>query len=625
MSRMTSWMHRNGRGAWVAGLVLGLCLLAAPAVRAQISVYAFVDKTTMGEAETLLFTIEAKGDFRDLNRITAPSTRGLTAVQTSPVQSWSVTTLGSTTRQQLTLQWQYRPIGTGTAYLGAATLRIDGRDYTTDPIVVSVVSQSSRPAPPTWVPSPKGSPRPDLAADAPPSDIFIRAEPATASVYLGEQVVIDYVLYFDPNVLPRNSRIASAWDADGFWREELELDRYGGTRTVNVGGRTFEAAAIKRMAVFPTRTGRLQVDSLDVEIDVLRATRLGPPGSPRSFIYNSFGSRFERETLTAPSVTVEVQPLPPGAPPSFGGAVGQFGLAVEADRDQVEAGEPVRVTATLSGRGNLATLEAPGWETPPSLERYPARASEQIDRHGERLRGRKAFTYTLVPRYGGAVTLPPVTWSYFDPGPGEYRTLRSDSLHLRVIGPAAPLAEAGPPTADPNALVVPTEAAAWQRQGTPAPFYARPWVWVGFALPALALLGLAVVRRRRDQDEDSPYARSLRAFPEAERGLRDAAAHLEAGEPRAFYAGLDRTLRLFLTARLGTGTVGLALPALDALLTERGVEPETRADVVRLLRESEAAQFAPYPARPATDTPERAARLMADVDAQAASLDPEAA
>ncbi|MEP0546670.1 MAG: BatD family protein [Rhodothermales bacterium] len=620
---MTSRVHRNGWGAGVAGLVLGLCLLAAPAA-AQISVFAFVDKTTMGEAETLLFTIEATGDFRDLNRITAPSTRGLTAVQTSPVQSWRPTTLGNQTRQKLTLQWQYRPLGTGTAYLGPATLRIDGRDYTTDPIVVSVVPQSSRPAPPTWVPSPTGSPRPDLAADAPPSDLFIRAEPARASVYLGEQVVIDYVLYFDPNVLPRNSRIASAWDADGFWREELELDRFGGTRTVNVGGRTFEAAAIKRMAVFPTRTGRLQVDSLDVEVDVLRATRLGPPGSPRSFIYNSFGSRFERETITAPPVTVDVEPLPPGAPPSFDGAVGQFGLAVESDRDQVEAGEPVRVTATLSGRGNLATLEAPDWEAPAGLEQYPPRASEQIDRRGEQLRGRKAFTYTLVPRYGGAVTLPPVTWTYFDPEAGAYRTLRSDSLRLRVLGPAAPLAEAGPPAADPNALAVPTDAPTWQRYRAPVPFYARPWVWAGFALPALALLGLVAVRRRRDRDEDSPYARSLRAFPDAERGLRDAAAHLEAGEPRAFYAGLERTLRLFLAARLGTGTAGLALPALAALLAERGVTPETRDDVVRLLRESEAAQFAPLAAHPTAATSERAARLMADVDAQADPLEPEA-
>ncbi len=603
-------------------VLLGLCMLFAHPASAQITVHAYVDKTIMGEAETLTYTVEARGAFRDLNRITAPTTRGLMAVQTSPVQSWDVAILGGQTRQQLTLQWQYRPIGTGTAYLDAVTLRLDGQDYTTDPIVVTVVSQSQRPSMPTWVPSPTGSPRPDPTADAPPSDLFIRAEPSSATAYVGEQVVIDYVLYFEAGVQPRNSRIASAWDADGFWREELELDRFVGTRSVDVGGRRFEAAAIKRMAVFPTRSGRLQVDSLDVEVDVLRATRLG---GTRGFTFNPFGSRFERETVTAAPVIVDVRPLPPGAPPSFAGAVGQFGLAVEADRSEVDVGEPVRVTATLSGRGNIATLDAPDWETPASLEQYSARASEQIDRRAEEIRGQKAFTFTVVPRYGGTFTLPPVTWSYFEPEEGVYQTLQSDSLRLHVVGPAAPLAEAAPPAADPNALIGPMQDATWRRREAFVPFYARPWVWAGFAVPALALLALVAVRHFRDRDEDSPYIRSLRAFPAAERSLQEAKALLEAGDARGFYAGLERTLRLFLSDRLDTAAHGLSLSELGALLTERAVTPETRADMLRLVRESEEAQFAPFVrSASATDT-DRAARLMAAVDAEAPPLNPEAA
>ena len=601
--------------------LLSVLVLLAPAALAQLTVHAFVDKTMMGDAETLLYTVEASGDFRDLGRITAPTTRGLTAVQTSPVQSWNVSILNGRQHQKLTLQWQYRPLGPGTAYVGATTLRLDGQTYTTDPIVVDVVPQSQRPSVPTWTPGLSGSPRAD--ADPPPADIFIRAEPPSAGAWVGEQVVVDYVLYFEPDVLPRNSRIASSWDADGFWREDLELDRYVGTDVVTRGGRTFETAPIKRLAVFPTRSGTLRIDSLDIEVDVLRATRLGPPGSPRSFLYNNFGSRFERETLTAPAVTVEARPLPPGAPPSFAGAVGQFGLAVAADRREVDVGEPVRVTATISGRGNVATLEAPAWEAPASFEQYPTQTDEQIERHATQIRGRKTFTFTLVPRYGGGFTLPPVTWTYFEPEAGEYRTLRSDSLRLRVVGPAAPLAEAAPDAPAPDALIGPPETATWQRRTTPVPFYARPWVWAGFAIPALALLGL-VAARRFGRDEDSPYARSLRAFPAAERGLAEAAAHLAAGELRAFHAGLERTLRLFLADRLGTPVLGLALPDLTRLLAERGVSPETRASVVRLLEGSEAAQFAPHAAPPPPDTADRAAQLMAAVDAEAAPLHPEA-
>src|SRR5690606_15786569 len=124
-------------------------------------------------------------------------------------------------RQQLALQWQYRPLGTGTAYIGETTLRLDGREVTTDPVVVTVVSRAQR-AGPAW--NPGSAPRPDVPSDAP--DLFIRAEPSATAAFLGEQVTVEYVLYFETGVHPRNSRIVTAWDADGFWREDLEIDRF---------------------------------------------------------------------------------------------------------------------------------------------------------------------------------------------------------------------------------------------------------------------------------------------------------------------------------------------------------------------------------------------------------------
>ena len=586
--------------------IAALLLLAAPVV-AQTTVHAFVDQTTMGADEVLTYTVQITGDFRDIGQVVPPETRGLTAVQTNPVQHWDVTARGGVMRQQLALQWQYRPLGTGTAYIGETTLRLDGREVTTDPIAVTVVSRAQR-AGPAW--NSGGAPRPDVPSGAP--DLFIRAEPSATAAFVGEQVTVEYVLYFETGVHPRNSRIVTAWDADGFWREDLEIDRFTGSQTVVLDGRRFEAIPIKRVALFPTRAGRLTVDSLGIEVDVLRAARTGPSRSP---LYLPFSSRFDRETINAPAVTIEVSALPPGAPPSFSGAVGSFELAVRPPQREAEVGEAVRVAATVAGRGNIATLEAPSWSAPAQFEQYPVRESRRIDRHAEHLRGEKTFTYTLVPRSGGASVLPPVAWSYFDPDAEEYRTLRSDSLRLRVIGPAAPLAEAAP---DADALLGPRAEAAWRPRRSPAPFYAVPWVWAGLALPALALLAL-VLTRRRGPDADSAYVRSLRAFPAAERGLKEADALRGAGRTRAFYTALEHTLRTFLADRLATPTRGLARPELDALLARRSVSAPTRAAVLALLRESDAATYAPHPGTPPPDTTARAGRLMAAVDAEADS------
>ncbi len=49
--------------------------------------------------------------------------------------------------------------------------------------------------------------------------------------------------------------------------------------------------------------------------------------------------------------------------------------------------------------------------------------------------------------------------------------------------------------------------------------------------------------------------------------------------------------------------------------------PETRAAVLALLRESDAAQFAPHATARAADPTRRAAGLMADVDAEADALE----
>ncbi len=590
--------------------IAALLLLAAPA-GAQTSVHAFVDQTTMGEADVLTYTVQITGDFRDIGQITPPETLGLTAVQTNPVQHWDVTTRGGVMRQQLALQWQYRPLGTGTAYIGETTLRLDGRTVTTDPIVVTVVSQAQR-AGPAW--NPGGGSRPRSTSDAP--DLFIRAEPSDTTAFVGEQVTVEYVLYFETGVHPRNSRIVTAWDADGFWREDLEIDRFTGSHSVTLDGRRFEAVPIKRVALFPTRSGRLTVDSLGIEVDVLRAARTGPSRSP---LYLPFSSRFDRETINAPAVTIDVASLPPGAPPSFSGAVGSFELTTRPPPREAEVGEAVRVAATVAGRGNIATLEAPPWSAPAQFEQYPVRESRRIDRHAEQIQGEKTFTYTLVPRSGGAAVLPPVAWSYFDPDAEAYRTLRSDSLRLRVIGPAAPLAEAAP-APDADALLGPRSEAAWQPRRTPVPFYAVPWVWAGLALPALALLAL-VLARRRGPDADSAYVRSLRAFPAAERGLKEADALLRAGRTRAFYTALEQTLRTFLADRLGTPTHGLARPELDALLAGWSVSDATRAAVLALLRESDAATYAPHPGTPPPDTTARAGRLMAAVDAEADALE----
>src|SRR5438105_14653702 len=78
------------------------------------------------------------------------------------------------------------------------------------------------------------------------------------------------------------------------------------------------------------------------------------------FFSNPFaqiGERREIEIKSEP-VALEVKPLPPKAPPSFSGAIGNFTMTTDAKPKSVQVGDPITVTAAISGRGNFYRVNA---------------------------------------------------------------------------------------------------------------------------------------------------------------------------------------------------------------------------------------------------------------------------
>jgi hypothetical protein len=411
--------------------------------------------------------------------------------------------------------------------------------------------------------------------------------------------------------------VVGTWDAEGFWREELEValrDTYA--RPVTVGGRPYQAVTIRRLALFPARAGRLEIGAMTFQVDLVRSARRLDPADP----FGGFFSRFDEAEVTAPAVPFTAVPLPPGAPASFHGAVGRFSLRAFTDLDVVTAGEAVRLTVVIEGAGNVATLAPPAVEAPPGMDVFPPEEDRLINRSDVPLSGVRTFTYTLAPQGGGTFEIPPLAWSYYDPGAGAYRTLHAGPFAVEVTGPAAALAPEGGP-ADPSVPLGLLADADWRRAAGAAAPLPTGVVGAALALPLLALLGLVALRRRADRRADrSPEALALRAHPEARRRLREART---AGSGPAFHAAVERAVRDFLAGRLGVPAHGLPRPDLLDALAARGVSAGTRAALADLLARCEQAQFAPVaPAGDPGATTAEAARLLAAVDAEARGQGP---
>lgn len=137
--------------------------------------------------------------------------------------------------------------------------------------------------------------------------------------------------------------------------------------------------------------------------------------------------------------TLEIRAVPAsGRPKSFANAVGSsFSLEVQADRTVVSVGDPVELRVLVRGNGRLEGLMLPDLASDGGLapERFglpdEAPAGEILDSGQGKL-----FRVTVRVKSPDVREIPPLSFSYFDPEVGEYRTARSQAIALQVKGSA---------------------------------------------------------------------------------------------------------------------------------------------------------------------------------------------
>lgn len=332
-------------------------------------------------------------------------------------------------------------------------------------------------------------------------------------------------------------------------------------------GRSYQTWIFKT-AITPARTGKLDVGPAEAN-PVVRVPRnqTRNPSLPRDLLDDPFFNNFFNDPAFAPSMpkeinlksqpsTLEVKPLPPNAPPSFSGAVGTFGLKVDANPKKARAGDPITVTATITGRGNFGRVNAPALEDESGWHKYPPSDKfTQDDDVG--ISGTKTFEIVLSATERKD-KIPPLVFSFFDPVKEMYVTLRSDVIPVQLEGPAptappAPsLATAAVPSAAPGSAS-PTQTPAeqdllYQLNERPAggesfaPLYARRAFWLAQLLPLGALLGFVGWRRRAVRLADRERQRTARLQHEAaelQRRLRDERSNAE-----QYFADASRAVQL---------------------------------------------------------------------------------
>jgi hypothetical protein len=573
-----------------------LMAVALPVYAQNATFVATVDRSPVGLGEqfTLSLTLSgsAPGGGKNLQLPDLSKFR----VMSGPNQSTSMQIINGAVSSSATYSFVLQPKEIGTFTIGPASIEEGGTVHKTQPISVQVV---------------KGDPRANTPST--PTDqtvqlgdnLFLRAVVDRSHVMQGEQINLAFKLYTRVSVV--NYAVSKNPGMTGFWNEDTETPKNITLTTETINGKSYRVGLIKRVALFPTQAGVLDIGPMEVQ-----ATVQMPYGRSNDPFESFFRDPFGRNTtynVSSEALRIKVDPLPSGAPADFKGAVGQFAMSVAVDRKTTRTNEPVTLKVTLSGTGNVKLLEGPSIELPADFEQYTPKFSESINRQNNRINGSKTFEYLLIPRYPGLKVIKPVTMSYFDLVKKEYVRLRSPQIELNV--------EQGTATASPTISGVAREDVrmlsqdirfikltntSFMRSGE-RPF-AGPFFIVMVLLPLAGLAGVFVYARQRQVVMmDQAGYRYRKAMKVAQKGLKEAEYLLKEkagkdGGPSSkqrlrFYSEISHAFARYLSDKLNLPQAEFSLESASAALRERGAEEKSVQAMRGVLEVCDMARFAP--------------------------------
>ncbi|MDZ7623380.1 MAG: BatD family protein [Ignavibacteriaceae bacterium] len=376
---------------------------------------------TVNEPFQVSFTFSGSS-INNLSNFSPPSFENF-MILSGPNQSTSIQIINGTQSASITYSYVLQAKSVGTFTIGSASINQSGKTYKSNSLVIPVL---------------KGQPKNqqqknnnEISEDEIAKNLYIRAIVDKTKAYKGEQITVTYKLYTRLSIASQMG-VNKLPQYQGFWAEELETSGNISFTTEIIEGKQFRVGVLKRVALFPTQTGTLEVTPFELAVPVQIQKQRNSKSVWDDFFGDPFG-RSEIYEFNAKSnvVKIDVQSFPDGQPDSFKGAVGDYSFDAKLNNSTVKSNEPLTLNINISGSGNIKLIDMPEINLPNGFEKYEPKMNEQIIRKGK-ISGSKSGEYLFVPRVVGIREIPPIEFSYFDPSNKKYVTLKSEPFKIDI-------------------------------------------------------------------------------------------------------------------------------------------------------------------------------------------------
>jgi len=424
------------------------------------------------------------------------------------------------------------------------------------------------------------------------NDLFIRVTASKQRVREQEPVLLTYKVYTLVGLTQLSGKMP---DLKSFYTREVPLPQEKSFSDEILNGRRYKTVTWQQYVMFPQSTGKLEIPSITYDGIVVQQNRNVDPFE--AFFNGGSGYIEVKKQIKAPSVTIQVDPLPQ-RPATFSGGVGSFSITAQLDKNEVKANDPVNLRITVSGVGNMKLLKQPQVKMPKDFDSYDAKVTDNTKLTTNGLEGNITYDFLAVPRHQGTYEIPAVEYTYFDTRSNAYKTLKTQPFTLKVgKGDGTTTVASFNNQEDVRLLnsdIRYIKTGSTRQHAVGDFFFGSVAYWVSLAVLLVGFVSLFVIfRHRAIENANILKQRAGKANKVAVKRLKKANKLMNVGKQGEFYDEVLRALWGYVGDKLSMPVDQLSRDNISQQLAAHDVPEETIRQFLGALDDCEYARYAP--------------------------------
>ena len=434
------------------------------------SLSAKVDKRQIYRGDSVTLFLRASGEnikFPQINQIAN------TQVQ-STGDSYKTIISNTTTTNIHTRTYTIAPMHNLT--IPEFTVNIDGKDYKTKSIKISVI-------------------KPTASKNGAPYTLELKVDKSVAKV--GEPIVLD-IIFKQRRGTKMDKLNIQLPDTSNFWVKDL-----GGFKQSLEGNHIIQK---KSFLIFPQKEGTFVIPATIAKVGIFQKRQ---NNFINGRIFAAFNGTMKWKEVFSSPAKIEVKPLPNNL-----NLYGDFNIQSMVDKSKVDANKPINLTIKIEGFGNIDDIEKFNIDIPNAVVYTNEPKIKTFIKNGK-YRGIFKEKITIIANK--SYVIPAIKFTYFDSKTNSVKTVHTKPIHITIKDNGAKIISQNQPKVEESKEL----QEAVRKSGIESDNSVqvvikkdkkREWIYfiIGLVLGAILTALIFTLKPKKEKKESMPLAKQIK-------------------------------------------------------------------------------------------------------------------